>query len=68
MSSAMEVSKADGAYEVHRNGQRIAYVFKGWLALGGQQWVVQMSDRAAFGERTLRAALKRLEKLAGGAA
>lgn len=65
MNSAIELRKTNDGYEAYRAGQCIAYVFKGWLALGGQQWVVQMSNCPAFGERTLKAALKRLERITG---
>lgn len=29
-------------------------VFRGWLRLGGEQWVVQLPGRPAHGEPTLR--------------
>lgn len=62
--------KHDGeiVYSVFIGQQRVARVCKGWLALGGEQWVAQMANRPAFGEKTLKNVMRRIEKLAGGAA
>ncbi len=54
-------------YTVSRDGQKIATVCRGWLRLGGEQWVATMADRAAFGERTLRDMWRRIERTGGAA-
>lgn len=58
----------DIVYAVYRDGQKVAVVCRGWLRLGGEQWVAVMADRAPFGERTLKNMMRRIEKLTGGAA
>jgi GH24 family phage-related lysozyme (muramidase) len=55
---------SDTVYAVYRDGQRVATVCKGWLRLGGCQWVANMANRAPFGEPTLKAMWRRIEALA----
>jgi hypothetical protein len=50
----------DTVYTVYRDGQKIATVARGWLRLGGSQWVANMAGRAPFGERTLTAMWRRI--------
>lgn len=58
----------DIVYTAYRDGQKIATVARGWLRLGGSQWVASMAGRAPFGERTLAGMWRRLDRIAGGAA
>lgn len=58
----------DVVYTVFHGEEKIATVCRGWLRLGGEQWVAMMADRAPFGERTLKDMMRRIEKLIGGAA
>ena len=57
----------DVVYTVCRDGQKIATVCRGWLRLGGEQWVAMMEGRAPFGEPTLRDMWRRIERIGGAA-